>query len=145
MRSPPYFFKGLDYVLLMDDPPRRRITNTSSPARIVPNAIVRRIERRRPRASHRAAAQRATAGPEPAAEELQDLGQILGGLELISLHDLDAAGVGTELLCDVAHDRHPLPSWITSGCRSSTTAPSSVLNAPTSSSRTLISCVCARV
>ena len=53
--------------------------------------------------------------PEPHAEEFQDLRQVLGGLELVGLHDLDAAGVGTELLGDIADDRHPVPSWITSG------------------------------
>ena len=47
--------------------------------------------------------------PEPRAEELQHLRQVLGSLELLGLHDLDAASVGTELLRDVADDRHPLP------------------------------------
>ena len=94
----------------MDDPPRRRSTNTSSPARIVPNAIVRRIERRRPRARYRATAQRAIGRTQSQrAEELQDLGQVLGGLELVRLHDLDAAGVGTKLLRDLTDDRDPLP------------------------------------
>ena len=44
---------------ITNEPPRRRTTNTTSPARIDPTAIHRRIEARLPRAIHRATAQRA--------------------------------------------------------------------------------------
>ena len=44
--------------------------------------------------------------PEPHAEHLQQLGQVLRRLQLIRLHDLDPAGVGPEPLGDVADDRH---------------------------------------
>ena len=74
--------------------------------------IIRRITRRRPSASHSAIAH-STIGTSQSqrSEDLQDLRQVLSGLELIGLHDRDSPGVraGAQSLVDPPDDRHLLP------------------------------------
>ena len=91
------------------EPASLRTTRTSSPARIDANAIMRRIESRRPRAIQSAIAARRTGriqSQEP--RNLSSLRQVLRGLEPVGFHDLDPARVGPEALGDGAENGHPL-------------------------------------
>ena len=136
--------------LVDDEPSRRRVAPPTrySPARIRPDRDrACRIEAS-PAAgdpeSDRPESDRQQ--PEPHAEELQDPSQVLRGFELVRLHDLDPAGVGTEPLRDIADDSPPGPR---AGSRAAggraRRSRSRCFNGPMSSSRTLISCLCACV
>ena len=107
---------------------------------------MRRIERRRSRASHRASAQRAMGRSQsqlPRNFRICVRSWAVSSWSASMISTLPASGPSFSATSPTTATRSP--SWITSGWRSSTTAPSSVLNRPTSSSRTLISCVCALV
>ena len=70
-----------------------------------PIAIIRRVVRRRPRASQRRdCEQRQRHEPEEQCEVLQELRQVLRGLELVGLKHLDLTRVGGQASGEGAED-----------------------------------------
>ncbi len=122
------------------DPPHRRATSTTSPATIELIAIMRRIERRRPRAIQRAIAQSAIGTSQshrPSTLATRVRSWAVSNWSACMIVMRPASGERRVL-------RSPTiatcsPSWMISGRRSRTTSPPSVLTSgPVSSSSTLI-------